>query len=1143
MNLNNFVVLHNKPKSVKLNVRNLRELRMETAQLSQDNKDMESRLQQLQEVMSHEKEEREKSGAFRWKSAQNHDGTRDKYKNLNKNSPSKMKIRVLKSLPGERVPEPPPPKDGRRRKSRLKGKVCGQCEARTAGLVCAECTEDYCVGCFAKFHQKGALRVHHIIPMQAELHTSISTIDVVNRFQMKIEGGEDEDSGDGGTNPECRAISTIFQPVSDNQMHGIRVLLVNDADEENEDSFLRGNFDEEESSRSFQKALNEWRAGNTHGNREHHEPNHNVQTARPASMEVMGTQAGGRTHIRIEFRDHGLSYMERLMLKKHRRTKDESLKLLSTPRSPQDPITDTCTRPVEQTHETHELTAEEMDLHHYCVSLFAISSSAEAEKTAGDPLVGASFGVKQRNYKKVNQGGDALAMPSQAEEEVLNPTKPLDFSLKIQTLDNERILSGSVESFSESPPSDQLLLSLTFHRLQKSVAISTLTDSDILNTEQYKEHTFQEPQSPKLLKPQISRYPSKSKSTLKCTTQVWDSCSSISLSSQSHSPLISTSIQSQTPAFPVLSNPKQSLTHSESYQTRSNTLNPPLPSQSEEVECQTKSLDFSQRCFKPANETMLSQFSQSPKSDKLSSFTSHEGQKSDISAILNSSVPALITSHQQEEHTIQRTLLPRHNDFHKPQTLKEPSSPQYKSAVDWDSSMSLSLQSHSPLLSSSAAFPASFMPKLSPVSPEDQCTIVYAKVPKPLLCRTVQEEEDKNRFTQILKSPRLVDFQKLQATSTQSFDSSFYAQSHGPSPSTSIQCLSPALSISSRIKLSPMPSELDHIRAKALKPLSIKSSSQTQSDNTPSQFQPPSELQKSPLFSDNEEPCLLPLGSSSSKSEILQSSYPIHLRSSNSDMSSDSVGMMPTDEDSSDEEMRRCALQDMEEEEERNTFSFPPSLFPIADFPFPSQSPTIEEQSAFFTKPSLAVSSLAQRYNSVSTNYQGLDGFFTLGLDSRSVPLSPAPSHAPPEMHTHSTNSEAFMLGNIIWRPESSLLNHAEAKLIGVVINNQPISINSRSFTTIRKMEPSWRLSQSGASAPVTQGVSHPMCASLPISRAALEILEVQSLEQAEITHIKQDEEDLLTIASLEEEFKQMSAEPNLFVTDGHEDNRKWIKK
>ncbi|GAA6079031.1 zinc finger B-box domain-containing protein 1 isoform X1, partial [Tachysurus ichikawai] len=58
MNLNKFVVLPNKPKSVKINVRNLRELRFETAQLKQDNKDMENRLQQLQEVMSREKEER-----------------------------------------------------------------------------------------------------------------------------------------------------------------------------------------------------------------------------------------------------------------------------------------------------------------------------------------------------------------------------------------------------------------------------------------------------------------------------------------------------------------------------------------------------------------------------------------------------------------------------------------------------------------------------------------------------------------------------------------------------------------------------------------------------------------------------------------------------------------------------------------------------------------------------------------------------------------------------------------------------------------------------------------------------------------------------------------------------------------------------
>lgn len=70
-------------------------------------------------------------------------------------------------------------------------------------------------------------------------------------------------------------------------------------------------------------------------------------------------------------------------------------------------------------------------------------------------------------------------------------------------------------------------------------------------------------------------------------------------------------------------------------------------------------------------------------------------------------------------------------------------------------------------------------------------------------------------------------------------------------------------------------------------------------------------------------------------------------------MSIDSVGMLPTDEDSSDEDMRRCALQDMEEEEEKNTGSCPPSLLPTAHAPFPSPSPMTEEQSGFFTKPSL----------------------------------------------------------------------------------------------------------------------------------------------------------------------------------------------
>ncbi|XP_060778977.1 zinc finger B-box domain-containing protein 1 isoform X2 [Neoarius graeffei] len=300
MNLNEFVVLPNKPKSIKLNVRNLHELRMETAQLTQDNKDTEGRLQQLREVMSCEKEERVKNDALHWKSAQTQDGTRDKEKKLNKNSHSKIKIRALKDEPllVERVPEPPPSKDGQSRKSRLKRKACGQCEAQTAGLVCAECAENYCVGCFAKFHQKGALRFHHIIPMQVELHTSISTVDVVNHFQKKIQSEEEDicsnHGGDGGTDTECRATSTHLQPVSDNQMHSTRVLFVNDTDEKNEDSLLRSNFNEVESPRSFQQALNEWRAGSTHGTREDHELKHNVQTAQPETCDVSEKPQKGR---------------------------------------------------------------------------------------------------------------------------------------------------------------------------------------------------------------------------------------------------------------------------------------------------------------------------------------------------------------------------------------------------------------------------------------------------------------------------------------------------------------------------------------------------------------------------------------------------------------------------------------------------------------------------------------------------------------------------------------------------------------------------------------------------------------------------------------------------------------------------------
>ncbi|KAI4885367.1 hypothetical protein NFI96_009337, partial [Prochilodus magdalenae] len=130
------------------------------------------------------------------------------------------------------------------------------------------------------------------------------------------------------------------------------------------------------------------------------------------TVEVIGTQAGETSQqpIRVEFKEHSLSYMERLLLKKHRRTPIESycpLPALSS--TPQDLLAHSPTQPAE------ELTAEEIDLHEYYVSLFALSSPAggeqpdetpkscpsitEIDEAVGDSAFGPS-GVKQGDDKR-----------------------------------------------------------------------------------------------------------------------------------------------------------------------------------------------------------------------------------------------------------------------------------------------------------------------------------------------------------------------------------------------------------------------------------------------------------------------------------------------------------------------------------------------------------------------------------------------------------------------------------------------------------------------------------------------------------------------------------------------------------------------
>ncbi|GCB62671.1 hypothetical protein scyTo_0000061 [Scyliorhinus torazame] len=200
MNPNDFVVIPgNKPAtSVKLKARNLRELRLETVQLELDSDVMEQRLQQLRQAMSKEKEERVRSGPSHWKSGQigglvNHaqQVLRNKDNFSQKLTSGKTKIRILKDQceePPKRVFTSAPVCITERAK--IKGKLCGQCEIRSPVLVCVECGEDYCSSCFAKFHQKGALKLHRYSPFQAEEHTSSNSLHLVTQFKKQIESDD-----------------------------------------------------------------------------------------------------------------------------------------------------------------------------------------------------------------------------------------------------------------------------------------------------------------------------------------------------------------------------------------------------------------------------------------------------------------------------------------------------------------------------------------------------------------------------------------------------------------------------------------------------------------------------------------------------------------------------------------------------------------------------------------------------------------------------------------------------------------------------------------------------------------------------------------------------------------------------------------
>lgn len=397
MNLNDFVVLPNSAaKSVKLNARKLQELKMVTGSLTEESDEMEEKLKRLKERMSQEKEERTHSGGFRWKSG--HQSLMNNASSMinskrNDNRLQKLsagRVKMLKDEPRTAAPPPSPAPVGTMTTRRIKprGTACGQCDARTAEVKCAECSEDYCIPCFSQLHQKGALKLHSAVPIQTEPQTHVSAQDVVSCLPTQPNPSSNPATF-SSPNPRPspthtqRAASDAFTDqrpghaaaarhtqIQDNRSQVLNIHNEENGKAENASSLLDGLYDEKESAKSFQEAVRQWREAR---------PAQELMWTPPVTVSDAPTQAdlspgaggaGGRVPVKVEFAEYGLTLLDRLLLKKHRRAP------LEVPPC----LTDSHVKPVLQSLEKDpepSLTVEDGEVRSYLTSLFAAPTTSQ----------------------------------------------------------------------------------------------------------------------------------------------------------------------------------------------------------------------------------------------------------------------------------------------------------------------------------------------------------------------------------------------------------------------------------------------------------------------------------------------------------------------------------------------------------------------------------------------------------------------------------------------------------------------------------------------------------------------------------------------------------------------------------------------
>ncbi|XP_042316083.1 zinc finger B-box domain-containing protein 1 isoform X2 [Sceloporus undulatus] len=252
--------------------------------------------------------------------------------NFGKISSGKVKLKILK----EQVQVPEPAKKthtcklmnvATEEKPKVKGKACGQCETKTALLVCLECGEDYCPACFARVHQKGALKLHRTTSLQTKTRVPVVKLKAAQQFLKTIHPEQSNGWMNNGQKKEANDMleDTLDLPTPLPEMPTCNTEEASTvpsseirSESQSGGSLFHGTFDEEESAKSFQEALNQWRSGNS-SQKSKEEHSCQVGSENSGTCQVQTSPPVVKKPIEIEFKEDSLKYMERLLIKKHRR--------------------------------------------------------------------------------------------------------------------------------------------------------------------------------------------------------------------------------------------------------------------------------------------------------------------------------------------------------------------------------------------------------------------------------------------------------------------------------------------------------------------------------------------------------------------------------------------------------------------------------------------------------------------------------------------------------------------------------------------------------------------------------------------------------------------------------------------------------